>query len=174
MSVLSSLSTNILTALGIIITPILGLLIAQRTRRPNEPPLLAGWIPYLGVALSYGKNANEFLHKARYPSIYYIHNYPPTLTLPRSDHGDIVTLYLAGTRMTFLFSPTEIPHFYRHKSLDFHDLELDIVHKAFKLDVALYEVTIKSPHGFLCGVYDVCRTRVESYTLCIGNYRGRS
>ena len=47
-------------------------------RRDDEPPLITGWIPYLGKAVEFGKNAHMFLaaHKEK--------------------HGDIFTILIAG------------------------------------------------------------------------------
>lgn len=47
-------------------------------RRDGEPPLVNGWIPFLGKALEFRKNAHGFLaaHKEK--------------------HGDVFTVLIAG------------------------------------------------------------------------------
>ncbi|XP_053415453.1 cytochrome P450 7B1 isoform X2 [Nycticebus coucang] len=62
-------------------------LLSRRTRRPGEPPLIKGWLPYLGVALQLQKNPLKYLK-----------------TLQKQ-HGDIFTLFLGGRYLTFILDP---------------------------------------------------------------------
>ncbi len=81
--------------------------------RPNEAPRVRSAVPYLGSALAYGQNAAEFLGAQR------------------RQHGDVFTVFMAGTRMTFLCDPQEVPTVLLDKRLDFHELANEISSKAF-------------------------------------------
>ncbi|KAM6948660.1 cytochrome P450 7B1 [Aplochiton taeniatus] len=75
-----------------------------RKRKDGEPPLITGWIPFLGKAFEFGKDAHRFLaaHKKK--------------------HGDIFTVLIAGKYMTFIMNPLLYPNVIRHKrQLDFHE-----------------------------------------------------
>ncbi|TMS19508.1 Prostacyclin synthase [Larimichthys crocea] len=63
---------------------ILILLYSTRTRQSNEPPLDKGWIPWLGHALEFGKDAAKFLARMK------------------EKHGDIFTVRVAGNYVTVL------------------------------------------------------------------------
>nr|XP_020635140.1 prostacyclin synthase isoform X1 [Pogona vitticeps] len=58
-----------------------------RWRRPGEPPLDKGVIPWLGHALDFGKDAATFLYNMR------------------KKHGDIFTIQAAGKFVTILLDP---------------------------------------------------------------------
>ncbi|XP_075427383.1 prostacyclin synthase [Ascaphus truei] len=59
----------------------------RRCRRPNEPPLDHGLIPWLGHALEFGKDAANFLSRMK------------------AKHGDIFTVQVAGKFVTVLLDP---------------------------------------------------------------------
>ncbi|XP_070603956.1 cytochrome P450 7B1 [Erythrolamprus reginae] len=61
----------------------------RRKRLTGEPPLINGWIPFLGEALNFRKNATAFL-----------------LTLNKK-HGDIFTVHMAGKYITFIINPLQ-------------------------------------------------------------------
>ncbi|NXC39530.1 CP8B1 hydroxylase, partial [Penelope pileata] len=63
------------------------LLGAFRSRRPDEPPLEKGVIPWLGYALDFRKNSSEFLKKMQ------------------RKHGDIFTVLIGGYYFTFVMDP---------------------------------------------------------------------
>lgn len=63
------------------------LLGAFRRRRPNEPPLDKGTIPWLGHALDFRKESSEFLKKMQ------------------KKHGDIFTVLIGGYYFTFVMDP---------------------------------------------------------------------
>ncbi|KAM9813897.1 prostacyclin synthase [Neosynchiropus ocellatus] len=63
------------------------LLFCTRRRRPDEPPLDKGWIPWLGHARSFGKDAPKFLAQMK------------------AKHGDIFTVRVAGFYVTVLLDP---------------------------------------------------------------------
>ncbi|XP_070758113.1 prostacyclin synthase [Enoplosus armatus] len=66
---------------------ILVLLYSSRTRQKNEPPLDKGFLPWLGHALEFGKDAAKFL------------------TRMKDKHGDIFTVRVAGYYVTVLLDP---------------------------------------------------------------------
>src|SRR5947207_56718 len=72
-------------------------------RRPDEPPLIQGWIRWLGVALSYEFDPANFL-----------------LSCQRK-YGNVFTLYMGGIRAHFVSDPIHaIPAIYRNtKSFKF-------------------------------------------------------
>ncbi|MBN3309667.1 CP7B1 hydroxylase, partial [Amia calva] len=73
-------------------------------RRPGEPPIIKGWIPYIGNALEFGKNAQIFLNAQK------------------NKYGDIFTVYIAGKYITFIMDPVLYPYVIKHgKQLDFHE-----------------------------------------------------
>ncbi|KAM9789575.1 cytochrome P450 7B1 [Neosynchiropus ocellatus] len=76
----------------------------SRKRRPGEPPLVNGWIPHVGKALEFGKNARRFLEDQR------------------KKFGDIFTVHIAGRYMTFIMDPLLYPRVVKHgRQLDFHE-----------------------------------------------------
>lgn len=44
-------------------------------RRDDEPPLINGWIPFIGKALQFGKDAHKFLeeYKRKYGDVFTVH-----------------------------------------------------------------------------------------------------
>ncbi|NWI13885.1 CP8B1 hydroxylase, partial [Crypturellus soui] len=60
---------------------------AFRRRRPHEPPLDKGLIPWLGYALDFRKDSSEFLKRMQ------------------RKHGDIFTVLLGGYYFTFVMDP---------------------------------------------------------------------
>ncbi|NWV11637.1 CP8B1 hydroxylase, partial [Ptilonorhynchus violaceus] len=58
-----------------------------RRRRPNEPPLDKGTIPWLGYLLEFRKNSPEFLKRMR------------------KKHGDVFTVLIGGYYFTFVMDP---------------------------------------------------------------------
>ncbi|KAJ3038918.1 hypothetical protein HDV00_012840 [Rhizophlyctis rosea] len=91
----------------------------QRWRKDGEAPLLAGYVPYLGVAAEYGKDPAKFMNEAR------------------KKHGPVFTVYLAGKRMTFVLDPAAVPAFYRNKNLQFDEIEQNILETGFQCPKAM-------------------------------------
>ncbi|KAI9015477.1 cytochrome P450 [Hyaloraphidium curvatum] len=56
-------------------------------RKPTDPPLVAGWIPFLGVALEFGARGDEYLRQCA------------------EENGPIFTLVLAGRTLTYVCDP---------------------------------------------------------------------
>nr|XP_046190526.1 prostacyclin synthase-like [Oncorhynchus gorbuscha] len=63
------------------------MLYSSRTRKKNEPPLVKGFIPWLGHALEFGKDAAKFLARMK------------------QKHGDIFTVRVCGHYITVLLDP---------------------------------------------------------------------
>ncbi|XP_042285478.1 cytochrome P450 7B1 isoform X1 [Thunnus maccoyii] len=75
-----------------------------RKRRDGEPPLINGWIPFIGKALEFGKDAHKFLEEYK------------------KKYGDIFTVQIAGKYMTFVMDPLMYPNIIKHgRQLDFHE-----------------------------------------------------
>ncbi|MGH0133477.1 UNVERIFIED_CONTAM: hypothetical protein FKN15_035425 [Acipenser sinensis] len=86
----------------------------MKIRRPGEPPLVKGWVPFLGKAFEFGKDAQKFLnvHKEKY--------------------GDIFTIRIAGKYMTFIMDPLLYPYVIKHgKQLDFHEFSDQVAPMTF-------------------------------------------
>ncbi|CAL8347670.1 unnamed protein product [Merluccius merluccius] len=80
------------------------LLLGGRRRREGEPPLIQGWIPYVGKALDFGLDSLAFLKKNQ------------------EKYGDVFTVYIAGKYMTFIMSPLLYPSIMKQgRQLDFHE-----------------------------------------------------
>lgn len=86
----------------------------RRTRRPGEPPLELGWIPYLGKALEFQKDAYKFLRDQQ------------------QKHGDIFTVYIAGRYITCIMDPLQYGYIIRQgKQLDFREFAYKMASKTF-------------------------------------------
>ena len=89
------------------------LLVIDKTR--DGPPLIKGWIPFIGVGLSYMSNPEPFLQRCR------------------QQHGDIFTLYMGGKRINVISDPISgIPTIYRNAKA------FTIAALAFHFDVLLF------------------------------------
>ncbi|KAM3604283.1 uncharacterized protein V6R79_008909 [Siganus canaliculatus] len=87
----------------LVLVPLLVHVLRRRKRRPDEPPLIHGWIPFLGKALEFGRNAETFLEEQRRRS------------------GEVFTVHIAGKFMTFIMNPLMYPSIVKHgRQLDFH------------------------------------------------------
>uniref|UniRef100_A0AAF6Z3X9 Prostacyclin synthase n=1 Tax=Bos taurus TaxID=9913 RepID=A0AAF6Z3X9_BOVIN len=98
------------------------LLTRRRTRRPGEPPLDLGSIPWLGHALEFGKDAAGFL------------------TRMKEKHGDIFTVLVGGRHVTVLLDP----HSYDavvwepRSRLDFHAYAVFLMERIFDVQLPHY------------------------------------
>ncbi|XP_060639455.2 5-beta-cholestane-3-alpha,7-alpha-diol 12-alpha-hydroxylase-like [Anolis sagrei] len=88
---------------------------AFRRRRPKEPPLDKGFIPWLGYAIQFRKSPAEFLERMR------------------KKHGDIFTVLVGGNYINFVADPhTHEPLMKEPKEkLDFEQFSSTVVHNAF-------------------------------------------
>ncbi|XP_041847950.1 cytochrome P450 7B1 [Melanotaenia boesemani] len=85
-----------------------------RNRRPGEPPLIKGWIPFIGKALEFHKDAHGFLEQQR------------------RKMGDVFTVLLAGKYTTFIMDPLLYPSIIKHgRQLDFHKFTHKVVPLTF-------------------------------------------
>lgn len=86
-------------------------------RRPDEPPVVRGWIPLLGCALPFGRDAPAYLQRCR------------------EQHGDAFSLYMLGRRMTVLLDPRDYPLVFKHAhALSFTPIAREISTRAFGYD----------------------------------------
>ncbi|XP_036374002.1 cytochrome P450 7A1 [Megalops cyprinoides] len=86
----------------------------SRKRRPGEPPLVTGWIPFLGVAFEYGRNPLAFLTSAQ------------------RKYGDIFTCKIAGKYFTFIADPFSYSAVFRQgRNLDFQKFAIAFSQKVF-------------------------------------------
>ncbi|MBV1860936.1 MAG: cytochrome P450 [Nannocystaceae bacterium] len=84
-------------------------------RRTGEPPLVRGFVPYLGVGVPFGKDATSFVQRCQV------------------EHGDVFTLFIAGERMTFVLNPLSTPAVLKAKQLSFLPVSDSIIERAFKI-----------------------------------------
>ncbi|XP_018599816.1 cholesterol 7-alpha-monooxygenase [Scleropages formosus] len=112
---------------------LLWLLCSVRRRQPGEPPLMNGWIPYLGVALEYGRNPLEFLRSMQ------------------RKYGDIFTCKIAGSYFTFVLDPFSYGAVSRQgRNLDFQKFAIGFSHKVFghaDFNDPVYSYNIKDIHS---------------------------
>ncbi|XP_074543961.1 cytochrome P450 7B1 [Halichoeres trimaculatus] len=86
----------------------------RRKRRAGEPPLINGWIPYIGKALEFGRDANGFLDQLQ------------------RKHGAVFTVRMAGKYMTFVMDPLLFPNIIKHgRQLDFHEFSNKVAPMTF-------------------------------------------
>ena len=112
MSAFFAIGASVLAPLGYWAT----LAAVNGRRRAGEPPLVRGSLPYLGVAVRFGRNATAYVQRCQ------------------DTHGDVFTLFIAGQRMTFLLDPLAVPAVLRSKQLVFHPVSDRVLHDAFQLD----------------------------------------
>ncbi|KAK1213945.1 CP7B1 protein, partial [Pygoscelis papua] len=83
-------------------------------RKTGEPPLINGWIPYLGKALIFRKDAFKFLLDQQ------------------KKLGDIFTVHIAGRYITFIMDPFQYVYVIRNsKQLEFHEFADKMASKTF-------------------------------------------
>lgn len=81
---------------------------------PDEPPVVSGVVPFLGCALSFGRDAPAFLLRCQ------------------ARYGDAFSLYLLGRRMTFLLDPRDYPLLLKQgRALSFTPIAQEISTRAF-------------------------------------------
>ncbi|XP_075070229.1 7-alpha-hydroxycholest-4-en-3-one 12-alpha-hydroxylase [Mixophyes fleayi] len=86
-----------------------------RKRRPNEPPLDKGTIPWLGYALDFRKSTAAFLQRMQ------------------KKHGDIFTVQIAGYYFTFVTDPLSFGPIVKEArtKLDFEQFAMELVARVF-------------------------------------------
>ncbi|XP_066235064.1 cytochrome P450 7B1 isoform X1 [Saccopteryx leptura] len=104
---------------GLLLAAALGLLVlclrARRTRRPGEPPLIKGWLPYFGLALKLQKDPIGFMRTLQ------------------QQHGDTFTLFLGGKYITFILDPCQYQSVMKNNKLSFRMFSKNILRKAFSI-----------------------------------------
>ena len=96
---------------------------AQWIRRPGEPPLFGGKIPYLGVAIEFGSNHRKLLQR---------------LAAESGDAAPAFTAYIAGQRMTFVKNPLHFSSVLKEgrRRLQFRPVATKIMQQAFDCTTA--------------------------------------
>lgn len=103
-------------------------------RRPGEPPLVRGDLPFFGHARAFGVDLGAHLKALQ------------------REHGDVFTLLVAGRRMTFILDPHSYPHLLRaQEDLSFTELNYDITTRAFGVSS---EVLGRMSHAEIDVFYD--------------------
>ncbi|XP_069546802.1 prostacyclin synthase [Brachyistius frenatus] len=93
-------------------------LYSTRTRQKNEPPLDKGFIPWLGHALEFGRDAAKFLARMK------------------EKHGDIFTVRVAGHYVTVMLDPDSFDSVLNDTvSLDFRRIRGELMKRVFSLQV---------------------------------------
>ena len=93
----------------------------QHYRGSCEPPLFGGWIPFLGHAVEFGTDYRKLLQ--RLASV--------------SGSSPAFTVYVAGTRMTFIKSALDFPSVLKQsKRLDFHTFGFEVSKKVVGIQCA--------------------------------------
>ena len=89
----------------------------QCVRRPGEPRLFAGCIPFLGLAVPFGKDHAKLLREC---------------AAQCGEHERAFTLYIAGKRMTFIKNPLDFSRVLRErKRLVFGPVSEEIMKSCF-------------------------------------------
>ncbi|KAJ0058721.1 hypothetical protein NL108_000387 [Boleophthalmus pectinirostris] len=86
-----------------------------RQRRPGEPPLDKGWMPWLGHVLEFRRDTAKFIQRMR------------------QKHGDVFTIQLCGFYVTFLQDPLSFGAFVKEsrEKLNFNAFAKQLVFRVF-------------------------------------------
>ncbi|XP_059034142.1 24-hydroxycholesterol 7-alpha-hydroxylase isoform X1 [Mustela lutreola] len=85
----------------IIILGCIALLLFLQRKNFRGPPCIRGWIPWIGAGFEFGKDPLEFIEKARIK------------------YGPVFTVFVMGTRMTFVTEEEGINVFLKSKEVNF-------------------------------------------------------
>lgn len=112
--VMGMLSLIVLAVLAAL-TAGLYLLGVFRQRRPGEPPLDKGLIPWLGHILEFRRDTVKFIERMK------------------RKHGDVFTVQMAGAYLTFIQDPSAYGQIVREsrEKLDFNKFASQLVHRVF-------------------------------------------
>nr|XP_008108335.1 PREDICTED: prostacyclin synthase isoform X1 [Anolis carolinensis] len=112
----------VLALLGLLAI-LLAILHFGRCRRPDEPPLDRGLIPWLGHALEFGKDAVKFLSEMK------------------KKHGDIFTVQAAGKFITILLDPLsyDVVLWESRSKLDFNPYARILMDRMFDVRLPEYD-----------------------------------
>ncbi|CAG5980356.1 unnamed protein product [Menidia menidia] len=93
-------------------------LYSSRKRRKNEPPLDKGFLPWLGHAFEFGKDASKFLARMK------------------EKHGDIFTVCVAGHYITVLLDPNSFDSVLSDTvRLDFTPIREKLIQRIFNVQL---------------------------------------
>ena len=104
------------------------------------PPLIKGWIPWLGCAINFGKAPLNYIKESW------------------QKHGAVFTFYAAGQRMTFLTDTSDFPLFFNSPQADFQRA----VEEAVKNTAGI------NKHNFFANhrkIHDLVKGRLSSSNL---------
>lgn len=152
----------VLGALLVAIVGFLCLLSLLRQRRPQEPPLDKGSVPWLGHAMAFRKNMFEFLKHMR------------------AKHGDVFTVQLGGQYFTFVMDPLSFGPILKdaQRKLDFVEYAEKLVLKVFGYHSVpgdhrmIHSASTKHLMGD--GLEDLNKTMLDSLSLVLLGPTGQS
>uniref|UniRef100_UPI0037E81884 5-beta-cholestane-3-alpha,7-alpha-diol 12-alpha-hydroxylase-like n=1 Tax=Semicossyphus pulcher TaxID=241346 RepID=UPI0037E81884 len=106
-----------------------------RQRRPGEPPLDKGPIPWLGHVFEYRRHPIKFLQRMK------------------QKHGEVFTIQLVGMYITCLVDPLSLAAFVKEsqEKLDFNKFAQDLAERIFGLKIPKDEKPSREPHKHLRG-----------------------
>eukprot|EP01088_Endostelium_zonatum_P022300 TRINITY_DN944_c1_g1_i1.p1 TRINITY_DN944_c1_g1~~TRINITY_DN944_c1_g1_i1.p1 ORF type:complete len:514 (+),score=155.02 TRINITY_DN944_c1_g1_i1:57-1544(+) len=146
----------LLVGLLLVISYLGWLVYMKATLKAGEPPLIHGYIPYLGVTIQFGKDGVGFLRRCQ------------------KEYGDVFTLIILGQRTTFLMHQDNYKMMFRSsKSLSFdpieHKINVDVFgvpEKEAKIDTTVlrkqYHEHLMKPDN-LCELNARMRENLEKY-----------
>lgn len=152
---------GLLVALLVVIVGYLCLPGLLRQRRPQEPPLDKGTIPWLGHAMIFRKNMLEFLKHMQ------------------SKHGDVFTVQLGGQYFTFVMDPLSFGPILKDvkRKLDFIEYAKTLVLKVFgyRSIEGDYEMMHSASTKYLMGpnLEDLNKVMLDSLSLVMLGPEGR-
>ncbi|XP_072366289.1 5-beta-cholestane-3-alpha,7-alpha-diol 12-alpha-hydroxylase-like [Scyliorhinus torazame] len=109
----------VLLTLAALLLTLLYFLGALRVRRPGEPPLDSGYLPWLGHVLPFRRNTMQFLQRMQ------------------RKHGEIFTVQLGGHYITFLMDPLSYGAVVKESQakLNFRTFASELVERVFGYQV---------------------------------------
>ncbi|XP_062969565.1 5-beta-cholestane-3-alpha,7-alpha-diol 12-alpha-hydroxylase [Cynocephalus volans] len=133
-----------------------------RQRRPQEPPLDKGAVPWLGHAMAFRKNMFEFLKRMQ------------------AKHGDVFTVQLGGQYFTFVMDPLSFGPILRdaQRKLDFVQYARELVLKVFGYQALpednrmIHSASVKYLMGD--GLQELNKAMLHSLSLVMLGPNGRS
>ena len=110
------------------------------TKNVKYPPVIKGWIPWLGCAIEFGKAPLLFIKKSS------------------ETHGVIFTVYAAGQRMTFLTDVSDFQVFFNSPQADFQRA----AEEAVKNTAGINKIDFFANHR---KIHDLVKGRLSSSNL---------
>jgi len=110
------------------------------TKNVKYPPVIKGWIPWLGCAIEFGKAPLLFIKKSS------------------ETHGVIFTVYAAGQRMTFLTDVSDFKMFFNSPQADFQRA----AEEAVKNTAGINKIDFFANHR---KIHDLVKGRLSSSNL---------